>query len=72
MNKIQREAAGEALLTDWTGIEDDNGTTITFSKEKAIEFMTDRAYTEFFEWVTEVASNRSLFRKEAIDHAAKN
>lgn len=72
LHAIQREAAGMSLLNDWTGIENDDGSPIQFSRPMAIEFMTNREYSEFYDWVMEIANGRSSYRQEAIEEAAKN
>lgn len=72
IENIQREAIGSVLIADWSGIEEDDGTPIPFSREKAIEFMTDRTYTEFYEWVSNVAADRERYRQETVINASKN
>lgn len=72
IGEIQREAAGAVLLNGWTDIEDESGNPIPFSREQAMTFMTDRSYTEFYDWVMEVSNNRENYRKEAVAEAAKN
>lgn len=72
IEKIQREAVGSVLIVDWEGIEEDDGTVIPFSREKAIEFMTDRSYTEFYEWVSNTSADRERYRQETVLNASKN
>mgnify|MGYP003516841152 CR=1 FL=1 len=72
IEEIQRVAAGQALVTGWEGIENDQGEEIPFSREASVNFMLDRAYSEFYEWVIENAGTRERYREQTVALAAKN
>lgn len=64
------EAAAEALLLDWRGLEDDSGKPIPYSREMAITLMTD--LKDFRNQVAAIAMEAETYRASALAAAAKN
>ena len=63
------EAAVEALLLDWDGI-DDNGAPLPFSKDNARRLLTE--LPDFRDAVAFLSMQAETFRREALEQAAKN
>jgi len=67
--KIAIEALATDVLLDWNGIEV-NGKSVPYSKEKAIELLTDMP--DFREVIARMASNIELFQQKIEAAVAKN
>ena len=74
VNAITRRTRAAAIvrttLVGWTGLEDDDGSPIEFSIEKAREILSDLGYTQILEFVESAAMSVDAAREEA--EAAKN
>lgn len=68
--KLNLQAVAETVLLDWKNLEDDDGKTISYSKEKALEVL--EKYPEFAEIVTEFAGDIENYREEARADAEGN
>ena len=64
--KIMNEAMADSILLGWEGMEDDQGEVIKYSKEKALEILSDPAYADFKQLVSDLANEQETFRSEAI------
>ena len=64
--KIMNEAMADSILLDWEGMEDDQGDVIKYSKEKALEILSDPAYADFKQLVSDLANEQETFRSEAL------
>lgn len=60
--KIIAEAMADSILLDWRGIKDDEGNDIPYSKQKALEILTDPAYKDFAELISSLANEAETFR----------
>ncbi len=69
-DRLTIEGLAESILLDWSGLEDENGKAIAFSKKKAKELLTD--LKDFRNAVSFLALEAETFRKEALEEAAKN
>lgn len=65
--KLYNEAVAETILLGWKGLEDDNGAEIPYTKEKAIEILTNPEYEEFKALVVDLANEQAVFSKEAVE-----
>jgi hypothetical protein len=70
LDKITIEATAEALLLDWQGLDDEDGTAIPYSKEAAKRLLGE--LKDFRETVVRLALEAETFRAEALEAAAKN
>ena len=64
--QILRECYSKAILLDWDGLQDDEGTDIPYSQEKAYELL---GIADFRALVEELAGTRELYRKEELEQA---
>ncbi len=70
--ELLKPAAAKYLLKDWRNIEDDDGTAIPYSPEKALEFFKNPALNDFFNFVMEVAGENEFFSQSLLQDSAKN
>ena len=70
MNKIMVEAYADAVILDWTGVEDREGNAMSFSKENVIKLFTD--LPELFRDIIEQSQKTALFRAEIREEEAGN
>lgn len=68
---ITADALADIVVINWSGIQDENGVDIPYSKEKAHEIFTDPAYAEFKELVSGLAAENETFRA-VVDGVVKN
>lgn len=68
---ITADALADIVVINWSGIQDENGVDIPYSKEKAHEIFTDPAYAEFKELVGGLAAENETFRT-VVDGVVKN
>lgn len=69
---IMVECLVETILVDWTGIEDDQGQQVPYSKELARKMLADRDLKPFREAVMWAASQVGELRAADSEGAAKN
>ena len=67
-----KEATARHLLLDWRGLQDDDGEEIPFSTKKAVELLTDPAYSSLFTMITEISQDETLFRAVQDEDDAGN
>lgn len=72
IHDIQKQAIAKHVLLDWRGLYDDAGKEIPYSQEKALEYMMDPSYNEFYQIVLVAAQDMDLFRAESITEAVGN
>lgn len=60
------------VLLDWQGLEDDNGTPIAFSREKALELFSDKRFAALRDIIISASTEEENFRaKDLADVVAK-
>jgi len=64
--KIMVEAMADSILLGWEGMEDDHGDLIPYSKDMALEILSDPAYADFKQLVNDLANEQETFRSEAL------
>lgn len=64
--EMQNKAIAEAILLDWTGLEDDKG-EITYSTEEAFNILSNPEFEDFKKLVTDLAEEQETFRSIEID-----
>ncbi len=67
---MNRQAVAETVLLDWRNLENDDGTKIPYSKEKALEVL--KKHPEFEEIVTECAGDIENYREADRADAEEN
>lgn len=70
LDALTVKALAKFVLLDWEGLEDDEGTAIPFSPEKAHELLTD--VPDFRALVEGYAGNAQLFRDQELDETVEN
>jgi hypothetical protein len=68
--EITNKALAEAVLVDWSGLKDRDGTDLPYSFENAYRLLTD--LKRFRLQVIAVAMEAETFRQEAVQEAAGN
>lgn len=63
------QAAAQAILRDWEGLEEEDGTAIEYSTEKAMELL---AIADFRDLVLEIADSMEAYRAEEIAESEGN
>jgi len=66
---LLKKAISKYVLLDWKGLIEDNGKSIPYSEEKALELLSHR---DFLEAVTDLAMDQELFKQEAEGTIEKN
>lgn len=72
VDRVQPELLAEAVLLDWSGIDDDDGTPLLFSKERARELLANKDYMILkgaIEWAAGIVGDDKLVE---IEDASKN
>ena len=69
---ITNDALADVVVLGWTGIQDENGVDIPYSKEKAHELFTDPAYAEFKDLVAGLAAENETFRAQVVEGVTGN
>ena len=69
-DKIMREVYAESIVLGWSGVCDQDGNSLSFTKENVIKIFTD--LPDLFEDVKEQANKASLFRSEEMSSDSKN
>lgn len=62
---IANEALVETILLGWSGLVDENGVEVPYTKEKAKELLTDPAYGALKEIISTAASEEENYRDVA-------
>lgn len=71
-NDIILEVRAKTILLDWKNIEDENGNTIQYSPEKAIEFFKNPELKDFYKFVVTISENADQYKKDLIESSEKN
>lgn len=61
----------EYILVGWENMTND-GVPVPYSKEKAIELLSDPALEDFYDWVLSIAGSADLFRADVDEEAKGN
>jgi len=69
---LMKQAIAHCLIRDWKGMEDDDGKTIKYTPEKALEIISDPANVIFYDFVIDVSASINLFFEEQKEQAVKN
>jgi len=70
MENLAKKATAHNIIQGWENLEDEDGTPIKFSKDKALELFDK--YPDFYSIVKDVASEAELFRQDDMEEGAKN
>ncbi|MGJ0508857.1 MAG: hypothetical protein ACR652_17360 [Methylocystis sp.] len=71
-DSINARLLAETVLVDWSGLEDDDGAPLPFSKAKALEILTNPSFVVFknaVEWAAAVVGEDDFAE---IEDASKN
>ena len=71
-NNILLEVRAKTVLLDWKNIEDNEGNTILYSPEKALEFFRDPELKDFLTFVIAVSENADQYKKDLTEGSEKN
>lgn len=67
LERLNAEHTSKAILLDWEGLQDADGTEIPFSQAKAFEILSNPEYRDFKDQVLYLAREAETFRKQQID-----
>ena len=70
--KITKEACASTILIGWKNIEEEDGSTVKYSAEKALEYFNDPALHDFYQFVMMSSGDREEYRLEIAEESAKN
>lgn len=70
MRSIFREVVAETVVLGWTGVTDEDGNELPFTKENCIKVFTD--LPDLFDDVLEQSRKASLFKEHILEGEAKN
>ena len=68
--QLTREIYAEAIVLGWSGVTDENGKAMEFTKENAVKLFKD--LPDLFEDVKEQAGKAALFRNDILTADSKN
>ncbi len=68
MERLMAEAFGEAVILDWDGITDEDGTPRPCTPRVVAEFLQDPRFHDIAETIRREADRAANFRAEARDH----
>ena len=66
------EIRAKTILLDWKNIEDNDGKSIPYSSEKAMEFFKDPELKDFYDFVVVVSESANHYKKDLIKDSEKN
>lgn len=69
---IVLEVRAKTILLDWENIEDNDGNSIPYSSEKAMEFFKNPELNDFYVFVVAVSENADQFKKDLVKDSEKN
>lgn len=69
---LSDEAFAATCILDWDGMEDDNGISIPYSKEKALEIIRNPEYHELYTFFQQVATNAAGYKEQQQAADTKN
>jgi hypothetical protein len=70
--EILTQVIAETVLVGWDNVTDDAGNAVPYSREKALEYLSDPAMHDFREFVVNEAQDQAKYRDEDLEDAAKN
>jgi len=70
-NNILLEVRAKTVLLDWKNIEE-NGKSIPYSSEKAIEYFKNPDLKDFYVFVVSISENSAQYKKDLIENSEKN
>lgn len=62
IERLSLQAVGTHILTGWENVEGDDGMSIPYSPEKAVEILGDARYREVYDFVVDVSRRSALYR----------
>ena len=72
VDKIAVAAVARHILTDWSGIDDEEGKPLTYSVSKAEEYLADAKLHDLYTFVLEKSRDAAAFRREDTEEAKGN
>jgi hypothetical protein len=69
--EIMIQVRAKTILLDWENIEE-NGVTVPYSVEKAIEYFSNEELKDFYTFVVAVSENSDQYKKDLIKESEKN
>lgn len=69
-DEITIKSLARCVLVDWAGFEEDDGSPMPYSVEKAIELLTD--LPDFRNRIAQISMQSENYRIETLEAAAKN
>lgn len=66
---IQNKCMAKHILLGWRNMQDDEGSEITYSYEKALEIIKDPENVDFRDLVIALSDEAEVFRKESVEAA---
>jgi len=72
LESLSKEAVAHTVLMGWANLENDDGSEMHFTPEKALEIFNDPECSSFFQFVVAFADKAENFRKEFIASAEEN
>jgi len=72
LEKAQRPAVARHIIRDWRNVDDDDGNTIPYSPEKALEIISDPQYQPIYDWIMQVAQDEEEYRLSRVEEQAGN
>lgn len=72
LERITNEVTAEAVLVGWDGLEDAAGKPVPWSREKALEILTDEKFRKVRQFVQEAAGDAVAYRAQAREEIRGN
>jgi hypothetical protein len=70
--ELMKDAVANCIIKDWKNLQDDDGKTIKYSPEKALEIISDEANALFYDFILDVAGTLQFFFIQQKEQAVKN
>lgn len=71
-DKLWKQAGAHEIVRDWRNIQDDEGNEVVYSPEQCLEYFSQDAYREFFNFVVRSANASTVFRVRQESQAEGN
>lgn len=72
IENLTREAAARHILLGWENLDDDDGTPIPYSPERALEIFNDPTLHDFYKFVMQISTDSELYRREDMEESLGN
>lgn len=72
MEQITKDCIIELVLLGWRGLENDDGSELIYTKEKAREILDNPALHDLYNWIITQAKSERNFRLQKAEDAVKN